>query len=314
MSLSLQLFRLQRKLANSEAQVIELAHLIRQLKEQNILLNHQLHDTHREFEFYHTCLDNLPPPDIYPVISSYYQYLSSTYNSRLEEVNPNASIAAELELDQQDRVTLEEQLADVTANNKSLQSSVAVLEQQLADAKRETQESASAHAVLLNKEKDSVHRLTITVQKSRMAEDALRAEINELTTELTEAQPYQQAYCALADEIGSLLTRNQIAEEEATNLSRLNAQILGHNNPAQRIMYVDRIRRELAEAKHNIAMLTRDQDALAAQNENLQNELDMYKSVTVPFADKPRTNLTRIARVPLVNLNIHADSSLDESM
>jgi hypothetical protein len=179
MSLSLQLFRLQRKLANSEAQVIELAHLIRQLKEKNILLNHQLHDTQREFEFYHTCLDNLPPPDIYPVISSYYQYLSSTYNSRLEEVNPNASIAAELELDQQDRVTLEEQLADVTANNKSLQSSVAVLEQQLADAKRETQESASAHAVLLNKEKDSVHRLTITVQKSRMAEDALRAEINE---------------------------------------------------------------------------------------------------------------------------------------
>ena len=276
MSLSLQLFRLQRKLANSEAQVIELAHLIRQLKEQNNLLNHQLHDTQCEFDFYQNCLDSLPPPDIYPLISSYYQYLSSTYNSRLEEVNPtfqhHASIATELEKAQQDRVTLEVQLADATANNKSLQSSVAVLEQQLADAKRESQESASAHAVLLNKEKDSVHRLTVTVQKSRMAEDALRAEINEypficlfiistisyfprLTTELTEAQHYQQAYYALADEIGSLLTRNQIAEEEATNLSKFNAQILGHNNPAQRIMYVDRIRRELAEAKHVMSLL-----------------------------------------------------------
>lgn len=254
----------------------------------------------------------------YPLISSYYQYLSSTYNNRLEEVNPtfehHASIAAELEQAQQDQVTLEVQLADATANNKSLQSSVAVLEQQLADVKRESQESASAHAVLLNKEKDSVHRLTITVQKSRMAEDALRAEINELTTELTEAQHYQQAYYALADEVGSLLARNQIAEEEATTLSKFNAQILGHNNPAQRIMYIDRIRTELAEAKHNIAMLTRDQDALAAENENLQNELDMYKSVTVPITDKPRTNLTRIARVPLVNLNIHSDSSLEESM
>jgi len=183
MSLSLQLFRLQRKLANSEAQVIELAHLIRQLKEQNILLNNQLHDTQSEFLFYQNCLDNLPPPDIYPIISSYYQYLSSTYDSRLEELNPtfqhHVSIAAELDLAQQNRVTLEGQLADATANNKSLQSSVAVLEQQLADAKRDTQETASAHAVLLNKEKDSVHRLTITIQKSRMAEDALRAEINE---------------------------------------------------------------------------------------------------------------------------------------
>lgn len=180
MSLSLQLFRLQRKLANSEAQVIELANLIRQLRDQNILLNHQLKDAQCEFDFYQSCLDNLPTPDIYPLISSYYQYLSSTYNSRLEETSQqHASIAAELELAQQHRVTLEEQLADATANNKSLQSSVAVLEQQLADANRETQESASAHAVLLNKEKDSVHRLTITVQKSRMAEDALRAEINE---------------------------------------------------------------------------------------------------------------------------------------
>ena len=45
------------------------------------------------------------------------------------------------------------------------------------------------------------------------------------------------------------MTRNQIAEEEVNRISRFNAEILGHNNPAQRIMYVDRIRRELADAK-----------------------------------------------------------------
>jgi hypothetical protein len=45
------------------------------------------------------------------------------------------------------------------------------------------------------------------------------------------------------------LTRNQIAEEEVNRIGRFNAEILGHNNPAQRIMYVDRIRRELADAK-----------------------------------------------------------------
>lgn len=46
------------------------------------------------------------------------------------------------------------------------------------------------------------------------------------------------------------MDRNNLAEEEADRLSKFNAEILGHNNPAQRIMYVDRIRRELAEAKH----------------------------------------------------------------
>jgi hypothetical protein len=47
-----------------------------------------------------------------------------------------------------------------------------------------------------------------------------------------------------------LVDRNDLAEEEADRLSRFNAEILGHNNPAQRIMYVDRIRKELAETKH----------------------------------------------------------------
>jgi hypothetical protein len=68
--------------------------------------------------------------------------------------------------------------------------------------------------------------------------------------ELTNAERYQEAYYSLSDEVASLLTRNQIAEEEADRISKFNAEILGHNNPAQRIMYVDRIRRELAEAKY----------------------------------------------------------------
>jgi hypothetical protein len=70
-----------------------------------------------------------------------------------------------------------------------------------------------------------------------------------LTAALSNAECYKEAYYSLSDEIGSLLTRNQIAEEEVDRISQFNAEILGHHNPAQRIMYVDRIRRELAEAK-----------------------------------------------------------------
>ena len=70
-----------------------------------------------------------------------------------------------------------------------------------------------------------------------------------MTAALSDAECYKEAYYSLSDELGALLTRNQIAEEEVDRISQFNAEILGHNNPAQRIMYVDRIRRELAEAK-----------------------------------------------------------------
>ena len=73
--------------------------------------------------------------------------------------------------------------------------------------------------------------------------------LNSLTTELTDAERYQEAYYNLVDEVGALMDRNNLAEDEADRLSKFNAEILGHHNPAQRIMYVDRIRRELAETK-----------------------------------------------------------------
>jgi uncharacterized tellurite resistance protein B-like protein len=68
-------------------------------------------------------------------------------------------------------------------------------------------------------------------------------------SEVAKAEGYQEAYVTLVDEVNALVDRNSLAEDEAAKLSKFNAEILGHNNPAQRIMYVDRIRSELAETK-----------------------------------------------------------------
>jgi hypothetical protein len=70
-----------------------------------------------------------------------------------------------------------------------------------------------------------------------------------LTVDLTDAERYREAYHKLLDEVGVLAARNQLAESEANRLSQFNTEILTHNNPAQRIVYLDRIRRELAETK-----------------------------------------------------------------
>ena len=70
-----------------------------------------------------------------------------------------------------------------------------------------------------------------------------------MTAELAEAERYQEAYTNLVEEVDALIQRNALAEDEAQRVSKFNAEILGHTNPAQKIMYVDRIRKELFETK-----------------------------------------------------------------
>ena len=70
-----------------------------------------------------------------------------------------------------------------------------------------------------------------------------------LSKALAESEDYAHAYQTLVDEVNALVDRNALAEEEAQQLSRFNAELLSHKNPAQKIMYVDRIRQELADVK-----------------------------------------------------------------
>jgi len=70
-----------------------------------------------------------------------------------------------------------------------------------------------------------------------------------LSKALAESEDYAHAYQTLIDEVNALVDRNALAEEEAQQLSKFNAQLLSHKNPAQKIMYVDRIRQELADTK-----------------------------------------------------------------
>ncbi|KAJ7462204.1 hypothetical protein B0H11DRAFT_1871407 [Mycena galericulata] len=152
-------------------------------------------------------------------------------------------------------------------------------------------------------DKKSLQQLTETIKRNRMTEDGLRAEIELLTTELADSEQFQAAYYSLSDEVNSLIARNELAEGEAQQLSKFNAEILGHHNPAQRIMYVDRIRRELAEIKHKFAVSSVEAESMTARNTELIRELEMYKSASVPLESKPRTIVTRISRPPLSTLN-----------
>lgn len=71
-----------------------------------------------------------------------------------------------------------------------------------------------------------------------------------LSNDLRDALRYEHAYKALSTEVDALVIRNELVEREADHLSQFNAEILGHANPNQKIHYLDRIRRDLADAKH----------------------------------------------------------------
>jgi hypothetical protein len=116
--------------------------------------------------------------------------------------------------------------------------------------------------------------------------------------------------------------------------SQFNVEILGHNNPAQHIVYLDRVRRELADTEQVgsfvwwlyawriscgpppaltnvdsdplvrtfilLVVATHERDVAGAQIESLCRELRLYLSVLAEDSYKPRTTMTPVGRMPLV--------------
>jgi len=93
--------------------------------------------------------------------------------------------------------------------------------------------------------------------------------------------------------------RNELAEQEADYLSKFNAEIIGHNNLGQRIHYVDRIRRDLADTRQKLLVSTQEREAIQQDNEVLRAELTAYKSYDPGVRGMTGTHITRVARVPL---------------
>jgi chromosome segregation ATPase len=87
------------------------------------------------------------------------------------------AIAVCLESAQKERHVAEERLKTATELTDELRSSSDSMTRQLRETEEKMRLSAAASAVALKKEKDTVQKLGNTVQKCRMAEDALRSEI-----------------------------------------------------------------------------------------------------------------------------------------
>ncbi|OSX66113.1 hypothetical protein POSPLADRAFT_1043607 [Postia placenta MAD-698-R-SB12] len=365
-NLQLRVFRLERKLANADGQVVELANLVRHTKEENIFLAARLREADEEAVFYarlaselsnplpdppawrelDRCLDNIADGlqrsraeiheritadfstwvDLHRLRDDALVFHSSVLLKALDQTNALAQrhstqltdaqarcteLQTTLATAQEDCANAQEQLVETKVALEKCQALEAALRKDLDNTRAQMQQEASKGEQLLQKEKDANTRLADTVHKSRMAEEGLQAEIEQLTSDLAQAEQYQEAYNGLLEEVDALVAKNALAEEEAVRLSKFNAEIVGHRNPAQRIVYVDKIRRELHETKQKLLMTSRDRDAVQAHNEDLQYEIALYKSVAIPSEYKPRTAVTRVERAPMVTQGLSISKGVE---
>ncbi|KAI0085196.1 hypothetical protein BDY19DRAFT_460717 [Irpex rosettiformis] len=365
LAVHLRVNKLERKLANTECQVTELAHFVRHTQEQNTLLFAQLRDGEEQLAYYASALrhsftqvatvtrddlelaqelwdagrtfkdaeterriveqrdnslwtefDALRRDQLHlhaALLLKRVDEAQDIADKRNNEVNAarkqSSRLSSELSALREELEATKTQLIDTSSSLDVCRATEESLRKQLEGAFLENKIEVAKAQKLVKHEKEATQRLAGLVTQGKAIEESLTEEIDHLTADLTEAERYREAYHNMIDEVDALVRKNALAEDEAAKLSKFNAQILGHNNPQQRIMYVDKIRQELHGVKQTLLMTTKDKEAVISENEELRCELELYKSVGVPAEVKPRTFVTRVSRAPLASHNLNTSTN-----
>ncbi|GAC92984.1 ER to Golgi transport-related protein [Pseudozyma hubeiensis SY62] len=197
--------------------------------------------------------------------------------TRSQVATLEASIAAKTrEID-----TLVQQLSEIEPLRKRL----ATATEQASSARKEADTQSEA-----------CRSLAASLQNARVAEKAWRDDRDRMASMLNQAEHYEALYNELVEQTKHLVQRNALAEEQVASLSALNSELLSHNNPNQKIMYMDRVRHELDDVKHENIDLRWQLERAQEENRVLQRELVSYRAVDAPLSQRPRAEVTRVMR------------------
>lgn len=225
-SLQAKHLKLGRKLANSESQVLELVHLIRQIQGDNALLKEQFRDAVEEitllrehiadsiFEPPLTVVDEEHPfssiqeqlqtlsdiqettqlhADFYRLYTNSLAIHSRLLNAEIavtddiveeqsaelsEALTSHRAVTSRLEVISTEYAHSAEQVARAAADKQCVERDIYHLKSQLEEKDTILRDIESKHKQALRKERETIQRLNGTVQKERMAEEALRQEID----------------------------------------------------------------------------------------------------------------------------------------
>ncbi|EJU04291.1 hypothetical protein DACRYDRAFT_105354 [Dacryopinax primogenitus] len=253
------------------------------------------------------------------VEEGYHQVLDRASNAESENEMTKAKLAEH----ETAHTNAQSALADAEVRLATAEQCVTSLKAQLSEVTdRVTQSAAESGRIQsgyqaelnkltkqMNSEKAYAAQMALDLAHGKSREAALAVDVDSLQENLAQVERYKSEYQALLAEVRVILSRNALAEDEAERLSRFNAEILGHQNPMQKILYVDKLRREMADVKQaskvKLIVSTLERDGAEEARRKLQEELASYKAVEIPMDTKPRSTMTRVARVPFAARSVN---------
>lgn len=158
--------------------------------------------------------------------------------------------------------------------------------------------------------------LQVKLKHTKMREETLLQERQELLDDLARSSNYEAAYYGIRAEAQKLLTRLTAREVQAQELTSLNVALASHNNPNQKIFYLDRIRSQLDDTRVQYRELEEERNTLHRRCRDLQDQLNVFihvdpgpNTAILPSApldereaarrawqQRPKTRLTRVGR------------------
>lgn len=121
----------------------------------------------------------------------------------------------------------------------------------------------------------------------------------------------ESAYTSLYAEAQTVLAKLSAREIQAEELSSLNSTLASHTNPHQKILYVEKIRRQLDDVRVRCHVLESERDQLRAQCSSLQSQVDVYVQVngqaSVSHAISPTQASETSPGQPLQGLGLQLD-------
>ncbi|KAI0302765.1 hypothetical protein BC826DRAFT_966034 [Russula brevipes] len=169
------------------------------------------------------------------------------------------------------------------------------------EVKSQNKDQTTTRKRALQKEKEMASRLATSSHQGNVAEEGFRGEINQWVISDAPLSVIEKRITGSLTKSGSW--RHEISSQRVKRSDSQFTELLGHNNSAQRIVYLDWVRRELADTKQMPVAATRERDVAGARIERLRRELRLYLSVRAEGSYESRTTMTPVGRIPLVTQN-----------
>ena len=194
------------------------------------------------------------------------EYLTTLLDEANIKVDQLKFAAGEVDRLHRVKYDLEKELRQTENNVTSAQASLAEKESEIAVQRGEVDKMLTENDLIkhqlasslsaqksqegdLSNERDQRRRLASLLNASQTTETQLQAEIDSLNGELIDYTALQETHEDLLKALDRIMRTADLAEEDANQLAQINAQLVGHNNPSQKIKHLDRLRNELAGLK-----------------------------------------------------------------